>query len=249
MTAPAVHAPGFWRPAGPMGILLIHGFTAAPTEMRPLADYLYERGISVRGLRLPGHGTSPEDLATCTWQQWYAAADEALAELATHCPRLAVGGLSMGGLLSAQLAARSQQPLKAAFLLAPAFYPNSRLLPLSVWLQGLLPPIRHSEEGRAYLRERGLFGYPCMPVPALAQLYRLIRATRPLLPKIKVPTHVFMGGRDGTVRPQSAYAVYHRLQMADKSLTLLPQSRHILTVEPEAPILFERIACLLSSIP
>ena len=37
-------------------VLLIHGFTATPSQMRPLADVLSAEGYAVRGVLLPGHG-------------------------------------------------------------------------------------------------------------------------------------------------------------------------------------------------
>lgn len=43
---------------GDDGILLIHGFTGSPAEMRPLGCYLHERGLTVSAPLLPDHGTT-----------------------------------------------------------------------------------------------------------------------------------------------------------------------------------------------
>ena len=59
---------------GPIGCVLLHGFTAAPKEMRALGEYLAARDYTVRGVRYAGHGTSPEDLARTTWRDWVASA-------------------------------------------------------------------------------------------------------------------------------------------------------------------------------
>jgi len=61
---------------GPIGCVLLHGFTAAPKEMRPLGDYLAARNYTVRGVRYAGHGTSPQDLARTTQRDWAASADK-----------------------------------------------------------------------------------------------------------------------------------------------------------------------------
>ncbi len=66
---------------GPIGCVLLHGFTAAPKEMRPLGEYLADRNYTIRGVRLAGHATSPEDLAQTTWREWVASAKESVAEL------------------------------------------------------------------------------------------------------------------------------------------------------------------------
>ena len=61
---------GFILPGGPLGVLLIHGFTGAPTEMRLLADDLHWRGMTVSAPLLPGHGTSVEEMNRSRWQEW-----------------------------------------------------------------------------------------------------------------------------------------------------------------------------------
>src|SRR4051812_26008702 len=74
-------AEAFFLPGGPTGVLLTHGFTSSPAEVRPLGIYLAEQGYTVYGPLLAGHGTAPEDLRTTTWQQWVASAEAGLAEL------------------------------------------------------------------------------------------------------------------------------------------------------------------------
>ncbi|OGP89902.1 MAG: hypothetical protein A2031_06670, partial [Deltaproteobacteria bacterium RBG_19FT_COMBO_43_11] len=59
------------------GIILVHGYMAAPEEIRPLADYLYKNRYNIYGARLRGHGTAPEDLASRNWQKWYDSVSRA----------------------------------------------------------------------------------------------------------------------------------------------------------------------------
>src|SRR3974377_832316 len=88
---------------GPIGCMLLHGFTAAPKEMRPLGEYLAARDFSVRGVRFAGHGTSPEDLARTTWRDWVNSADAAIEELRKRGGPVWSIGLSLGGLVSLYL--------------------------------------------------------------------------------------------------------------------------------------------------
>ena len=87
---------GFESQRGDTGILLLHGLTGAPAEVKPLGDYLSERGISTLAPWLAGHGTSPGDLAKTRWQDWAESAREALESLQKRCSKVFVGGLSMG---------------------------------------------------------------------------------------------------------------------------------------------------------
>ncbi|MBR2071216.1 MAG: carboxylesterase, partial [Phascolarctobacterium sp.] len=66
------------------GVLVIHGYTGTPAEMRLLGDHLHQEGYTVLGVRLPGHGTTPEELNETQWQDWYAVAQEGFERL-TKC--------------------------------------------------------------------------------------------------------------------------------------------------------------------
>jgi len=87
-----------------MGVLILHGFTGNPYSMRPLAERCAAQGYSVELPRLPGHGTSLEDLVTYRWPDLVDAAVGAFDELARRCDKVAVVGLSVGGGLTALIA-------------------------------------------------------------------------------------------------------------------------------------------------
>jgi carboxylesterase len=86
---------------GDVGVLLCHGFTGTPASLRPWAEYLAGEGFRVSLPRLPGHGTSWQELNQTGWPDWYAAVDRAFGQLDRSCRTVAVGGLSMGGALAA----------------------------------------------------------------------------------------------------------------------------------------------------
>ncbi len=79
------------------GVILIHGYMAAPEEIRPLADYLYLNGYNVYGVRLRGHGTSPEDLAVRNWDKWYNSVSRAYIIMKNSVKTFSIAGFSMGG--------------------------------------------------------------------------------------------------------------------------------------------------------
>jgi carboxylesterase len=82
------------------GFLALHGFTGNPSSMRGLAEAMAAAGFHVELPRLPGHGTSLDDMMTTRWDDWTAAADAAYARLAARAGRIVVGGLSMGAALA-----------------------------------------------------------------------------------------------------------------------------------------------------
>src|SRR5271170_3117188 len=94
----------FSHEGGPSGVLVLHGFTGNPASLRSIAELCAKAGYSVELPRLPGHGTSVEDMLTTTWVDWSATALETYDALAERCDQVAVVGLSMGGGLAAYVA-------------------------------------------------------------------------------------------------------------------------------------------------
>lgn len=227
--------------AGPVGVLLLHGFTASPTELRPLANVLYQAGYSVSGIRLAGHGTHLDELRKTSRQDWLNSAQQGLEELGDTCEQVFIIGLSMGGVIAAHLAAKYPRQVHGLCLLAPAFKVQSHFLFLAHLLKHVVPSIAKGPQSLAYFQKHGLFAYDAMPVSALAELHSLIRTTTPLLPQVHQPTAVFMGMRDHTVIPNSGLSIWRALGTEQKILVHLPLSGHILSVEPDAPYITQNI--------
>ena len=91
---------------GPVGVLVLHGFTGNPQSVRPLADAMAGAGHGVEMPLLSGHGTRVEDMLDTTWDDWSADAEAAYERLAGRSEKVVVAGLSMGGSLTCWLATR-----------------------------------------------------------------------------------------------------------------------------------------------
>lgn len=235
----------FSFPGGPVGVLLLHGFTGAPTEMRPLGQFLAGHGYSVLCPLLPGHGTQPEDLNRVRWQDWVAVARAALAELNSRVEQVFVGGLSMGGLLALYLAA--QEPSIAGLLLfAPALLVRDRRAPLSLLLRYFVSVMPKGEEGDLDLYDPEAFNriwcYECYPVYGVSQVWFLQRQVRRRLGQVRQPILLFQGRRDGAIRPDNPQVLFDRVASTDKRLIWLERSGHNLLVDAQCQEVFE--ACL-----
>ncbi|MEZ5979386.1 MAG: alpha/beta fold hydrolase, partial [Planctomycetota bacterium] len=121
---PGVVRPG-WGPidAGPLdaevAVLLIHGFRSTPRDFGELPDRLAGEGVRVRAMLLPGHGTSSEELATTTVEQWIEAVREEYRALRSRHASVRVVGYSLGGALA--LVALADEPPDRLALVAPYF--------------------------------------------------------------------------------------------------------------------------------
>ena len=107
MVAVLKDAEPFAFEGGDIGVLVVHGLTGSTQSMRYLGEGLHRRfDFTVVGPRLPGHGTSPDDMETTGYLDWMGEAEQALRDLAKRKSKVFVTGLSMGGTLTLNLAAR-----------------------------------------------------------------------------------------------------------------------------------------------
>src|SRR5208282_3618230 len=116
---------------GPVGVLLCHGFTGSPQTLRGWADYLAGQDLTVSLPRLPGHGTTWQDLAKTGSDDWYAEVDAAFGRLASRCEQTFVFGLSMGGCLALRLAETHGSAVRGLVLVNPSLAPDTRLFLLA----------------------------------------------------------------------------------------------------------------------
>jgi carboxylesterase len=219
----------FWE-NGPVGVLLAHGYSATAAEVRPLAQILHEQGYSVSGPLLPGHGTTPQEMNRCRWQDWAQAMEQAYQEVKSHCQHVFVGGESMGAVLAAYLA--SEHAEVAGIL---AYAPAMRL---PTWIA-----IRARLGARfiPFVPKRGLDsakrwqGYTVNPIPALVQLMRLQAAMRPRLALIHQPLLIVQGRLDRVVDLRGIDLLHNATNSSVKELHWMEHSRHVVILDNELP--------------
>jgi len=189
-------------PGGKTGVLLLHGFTGDPRDLRDLAFRLNNAGFTASLPRLPGHGTNGSDFLQSGWRDWLRAAVDAWIDLAGRCERVHLVGYSMGGVLAALLAAHF--PVSRLVLAAPALKTRNPLLPLSpllglfyrrmAWrLDWSLVP--DDPELQEIAREYWQWRYPRQA----ASLLRLQRKANSALRRITADTLTIVGTADQSV--------------------------------------------------
>jgi len=237
---------------GPVGVLLIHGYTGSVAETRPMGEYLAAHGLTVYCPLLPGHGTSPQDLTHIRWQEWAAEVEGALDHLQRRCQTVFVGGLSLGSLLTLWLGAHHPE-VAGLIPMAPALRVRSRLLPLTLGVRYFLDyvPAGLNAEGDPDLgASQRVWCYDELPLWGAGEIYRLQRRVRQLLLHIRQPILIFQGRRDLQVPPEAAQLVYDGVASADKALVWLEHSGHNLLVDGERELVWaQSLAWLVERVP
>ena len=224
------------------GILLIHGFTATPAEMRLLGEYLNNKGYSVACMRLAGHSTSPRDMARMTWRDWFHSACDGYSVLAGFCDKISVVGQSMGGLLGI-LVSVSADVYRIATLAVPIMIHADRQV-------HRLPPRKLCEGRFQHKKRRSIddvpdycnVSYAEMPMVSVHELLELINEVKCNIPRIKCPVLVMQSHNDHTVNDNSANYIYNKVGSNDKELFWLNESGHLLSIGCEKEIVFEKVA-------
>jgi len=221
---------------GPLGVLLIHGYTGSVAETRPMGEYFAARGWAVRCPLLSGHGTVPRDLTRIRWRTWASEVQAALQDLQSRCDTVFVGGLSLGALLTLWLG--SQEPEIAGLIpMAPAVQLQNRIAPLTLGLRHVLRyspfgAVGDTDLGDPEARDR-IWCYDELPLWGAAEVYLLQRQVRKTLSRIRQPILIYQGRRDAQLAPQAARIVYDGVASTDKTLVWLEHSGHNLLANGE----------------
>jgi carboxylesterase len=228
----------FEHAGGPVGVLLCHGFTGSPHTLRGWADYLAAQGLTVSLPRLPGHGTTWQEMAATGAADWLAEVNAAFGKLAGQCEQVFVFGLSMGGCLALRLAEARGAEVRGLVLVNPSLAPDTRLFLLAPVLKHVvrsLPGIA-SDISKPGVRE---VGYDRVPVRAAATLPRLWKETTRHLGDVTQPVLVYRSTTDHVVGPNSMRALLAGIPDGQVTVRECPDSYHVATLDNDAQTIFE----------
>jgi len=219
--------------------LLLHGFTGTPQNVRPLADYLAHRGLTVSVPRIAGHGTTVDDLDRTGPNDWLGTADKALADLRKTCSQVVVAGISLGGTYALELAVRHPDVAGVVVIAAPLL----DIAPLDAVVKDpKRPKAIEAPWAKTGVLTKDLTAggivYLEMPLAALERGLDLIRQVRARLTQVRAPALLIYGDQDAIVDKANGPFVLEHIGSTDKRLLALPDSSHELTLDYDR----ERIA-------
>jgi len=253
------------------GVLLIHGLGGTPVEMKTVARRIADAGHTVFCCQLAGHCGSEMDLARTRWRDWYASAEDGLVQLEACCDTIVVGGLSMGGLLAAKLAAAQPARVHGLVILAPTLWYDGWSIP---WYSFMLKVFRFlidtpiGDHWRFVEREpygikdervrklilqamnsgdSSLAGVLRTPPQALRELWRLVDALKPELSSIKQNTFLVQAREDDVASMANAQYLQRHLGGLVETL-ILDDSYHMVTMDRQRSIVNSRVVSFIQGI-
>ncbi len=250
--ARAASGAAFDLPGGPDAVLLLHGLTGSPYEVRPVADRLNAAGARCVGPVMPGHGGDPRALAALPWPAWVEGARRELHRL-DGSRRVLVVGCSMGALVACALAHDEPGRVAGIALLAPALRlagtarvaaflgrrtALGRLCPL-------LPKLGGSDV-RDPLQRAANPTMPAVPLAAVGELGELARHVDGLLPRVRAPALVVAGRRDHTVKLGGARRIAARIGSGPAQLVILDRSFHLVGIDVEREACADAVAAFFA---
>jgi carboxylesterase len=222
------------------GALVLHGFTGCPQSMRPLAEAFARAGFSVELPRLPGHGTTPEDMAQYRWSDWAKAVDEAYQDLARRTLKVVVAGLSMGGSLTLWLA--EKRPEVAGVVLVNPVVEDQDF---SAFLEGATALLAGGQEfmpgiaGDIADPNSKELGYDRVPNATVRPLIEGIANVKANLSAIRCPALILHSIQDHVVPPGSTNALKQHLGGV-KEYVELQRGFHVATIDFDRDEINER---------
>ena len=224
----------FSAKGGPIGVVVLHGFTGSPQSMRPLATAFAAANFSVELPLLPGHGTSVGDMVQTRWSDWSSAAEAAYSDIACRCETVFVAGLSMGGSLAIWLGERHPE-IAGIIVINPLVDP-----PASSFLDMLSGMI---EEGAVSVPAIGSdiakqgapeTSYNASPIEPMLSMFDGVQEIAAGLGGLSCPVLLFSSRTDHVVPPESG-DVLAASAAGPVERIWLERSFHVATLDHDAP--------------
>ncbi len=247
----------FFLEGGRAGILLIHGLTGTPKEMRFLGRGLHRAGFTVYGMQLEGHCGDEQDLLATGWQDWYRSVQVAADRLRKQVDHFFIGGLSMGAVLALRYAADFPERVSGVGVYGPTFRYDGWSIPfyarhLYVLLRlvkklNLLQDRRFNEHAPYGLKDERLravvaasmqsgnsadAGLAGNPYPSLADMLTLAAGVRRDLDKVISPC-LIMHALNDDIADISNSRLVERKVSGPTRMVVLENSYHMITIDLE----------------
>jgi carboxylesterase len=259
---------GFIERKGKVGVLLVHGLTGTPTEMKQFGKVIARQGFTVACPEMAGHCSTIEALTKTKWHDWYQSIEATFDALKTECEHVFIAGLSMGALIALLVAAKKKNQVAGVILLSTTFFydgwnvskfkqkvllPIVLYSPLKYFLQWEEPSPYGIKDERtralvhAILENRDnqaadKIGYFKTPATVILESVRLINATKKALKEVTSPTLIVHSTEDDMASLKNAQFTQANISSDTIETFFIDDTYHVLTLDKRKDDVAKRAA-------
>lgn len=228
-------------------VLVLHGYSGTPYDVRELGERLFAAGYDVYGILLPGHGTSETDFNRTRFADWYRSVRENYLFIRLRYEKTFVAGFSMGGTLALKLAeefsGKPEAPAAMALCSTPVqfngwmnghYLLKNGLIYLTGILGRVMPLMPLNEPPDDWNIMPNIYYTNYYAMQALHSFKLGMKDVKRNLKRVKVPLVIQHAHQDRTVSFENAIYIDRSVGSQEKRLIILEitndqkTSRHII---------------------
>lgn len=244
-----LNQPFFFEGTNGKAILLVHGWTTTPYELRRLGRYLNEFGYTVCAPLLRGHGSVPKELEKANWIDWLVDIEKELEVLEKKYSKVFVGGTSIGSNL-ALILAKSHSEVSGLVLMATPY--RIKFESLSFIFAKIMEKIRpfHKKHypptfGSSNTITR-LISYQTYPIKSALEIFQLAKESREIIPFVKQPCLLIQSSSDHVIDKRSLEDIYNNIGSEIKRKKYIKRAYHTFISDIKNEGVFDEILSFLN---
>lgn len=225
-------------------VLLIHGWTSVPYEVRRLGLFLNERGYTVAGPMLRGHGTVPKDLENVRWSEWLADMEKEYLALREQHAKVYIAGTSIGANIAVLIAAKHPDVAGLVLMAMPYKFKLERTAQHFARLMSLFKKYNKKFYPPTFgvsTTITRLIAYQSYPIRSAFEAFGLIKRSRMALKNIKQPVLALQSSHDHMVVKNNLEIIFRELGSKNKSKRYVAKAYHTFVSDIKNEQVFEDI--------
>ena len=243
----------------PIGaVLLFHGLTGSPFELKKYGQFLYNNGYDVYAECLPGHGDNFEDIYTVKYTDWLNFSYLKFRDIRRKYDKVFVSGICLGAVLALAVGIKYQKHVAGVVALSTTLFLDGWRLPwykifIPIGLSTLIrfyynypecePHGIKNEKTRSVVKkllQKGDVGMNDFPMSGIYELLKLSKFVRKSLKSFSTPILLIHSQEDDLTSVKSANITYKNISSVDKELIILKDSYHMVLYDNEKEFVFDK---------
>lgn len=246
-------------------VLLFHGLTGSPFEMKKYGEFLFKNGYDVFCYSFPGHGERINEIETVTWHDWCNFAQEKYNKLRNNYNQFFVSGLCLGASMAVYLA-ENNTDITGIVALSTTLFLDGFCIP---WTISLLPfalstivrfyytfpeddcfgvKNERTRKSLAKITAKADIGMDNYPLNCIDGLLKLSKNVRRNLKKVNCPVLCIHSKYDNLSSSKGAKVVLNGISSKIKQYVELNNSYHMILYDNEKELVMNTVKQFLEEL-